>query len=202
MINKKRRVGVFGGTFNPPHTAHVRVAKAFVESADLDQLLVIPTNEPPHKSYSGNVSASDRLKMCEIAFSCVSGTFVSDMEITRGGKSYTVETLSVLDTEDNELYLLCGTDMFLTLDTWFQASRIFELASICYVRRESDANIARLIAEKCEKYTKEFGARIIEIPTEVNSISSTEIRERMACGDFSEIPSAVAEYIKENKLYL
>ena len=96
MINKKRRVGVFGGTFNPPHTAHVRVAKAFVESADLDQLLVIPTNEPPHKSYSGNVSAADRLEMCEIAFSCVSGALVSDMEITRGGKSYTVETLSVL----------------------------------------------------------------------------------------------------------
>ena len=201
MINKKRRVGIFGGTFNPPHIAHVRVAKAFRESMDLDQIMLIPTNEPPHKSYSGSVSADDRFKMCQLAFSDIPNACVSDIEIARGGKSYTVETLSSLSSEDTELYLLCGTDMFLSLDTWFQAKRIFTLASICYVRREADAELTSLIEEKREKYINEYGARIFEIPTAVEEISSTEVRERMLSGDFSGIPTSVIVYIKERNLY-
>lgn len=202
MINKKLRVGIFGGTFNPPHIAHINVAKSFVEKAELDLLWVVPTNEPPHKSYSGNVSARDRYKMCEIAFARVPKSKISDAEISRGGKSYTVDTLQHYAQDDTDLYLLCGTDMFLSLDTWFMAERIFSLASICYVRRESDAELSLLIEEKKEKYINKYGAKIIEIPSEVQEISSTKIRERILSGDFSEIPAEVSEYIKERKLYL
>ena len=201
MIKKKLRVGIFGGTFNPPHVAHVRVARAFVEKAALDSLLIIPTNEPPHKSYSGSVSAQDRLKMCKLAFSDVSGSHVSDMEISRGGKSYTIETISSLANENTELFLLCGTDMFLSLDTWFQAEKIFKLATICYVRREADFKNELLIRSACERYISDFGASVIEIESETTVISSTEIRNRILNGDFCEIPESVAEYIKERGLY-
>lgn len=202
MINQRRRVGIFGGTFNPPHIAHVRVAKAFYERAELDLLWIIPTNQPPHKKYAGNVSAQDRFNMCELAFSEISGASVSDIEIVRGGKSYTVDTLTCLSADDIELFLLCGTDMFLSLDTWFQAEKIFKLATICYVRREDDAEIATVIDAKRIEYVKKFCARIMEIPIGVQEVSSTDIRERIVSGDYGEIPSKVAEYIKERKLYL
>ncbi len=202
MINKKRRVGIFGGTFNPPHIAHVRVAKAFYECAGLDMLWVIPTNQPPHKKYSGNVSAQDRFNMCRLAFSDIPGACVSDIEIARGGKSYTVDTLMHLADDDTELYLLCGTDMFLSLDTWFRADKIFKLATICYARRESDKDIAAAIDAKRKEYIDVHCAKIIEIPTDVKEISSTDIRERIVKEDYAEIPVEVVEYIKERKLYL
>lgn len=198
----KRRVGIFGGTFNPPHIAHVRVAHSFVQRAGLDLLLIIPTNDPPHKTYSGNVSAQDRLKMCELAFSSIPKASISDIEVARGGKSYTVETLEALKGDNTELYLLCGTDMFLSLDTWYQAEKIFKLAKICYVRRECEDKNNSLIELAREKYIEKYNASIMEIPTEVTEISSTDIRDRVACGNYFDIPESVAEYIKERNLYL
>lgn len=202
MSGKKQRIGIFGGTFNPPHIAHVRVADAFVKALSLDKLLIIPTNDPPHKFYSGNVSAADRMKMCEIAFSSVPKASVSDIEIARGGKSYTVKTLETIKDDGKEIFLMCGTDMFLSLDTWFQAEKIFEMATICYVRRETDDCVDPLINNAREKYVSRYGASVVEIPSQVTVVSSTEIRERLSQGNYSDIPQAVAEYIRERKLYL
>ena len=202
MIAEKERVGIFGGTFNPPHIAHVRVAEAFVNAASLDSLLIIPTNDPPHKSYSGSVSAHDRLKMCELAFSDVPKASVSDIEIARGGKSYTVKTLEAISKDGREIFLLCGTDMFLSLDTWFQADKIFSMATICYVRREADCDTLTLIDAACERYIKKYSATVIEIKADVTVLSSTDVREGILHGDYGEIPELVAKYIKERNLYL
>ena len=198
---KKRRFGIFGGTFNPPHIAHVRVGMAFVEGAELDSLLIIPTNDPPHKLYSGSVSATDRFKLCELAFSGIDKARVSDMEIARGGKSYTVETLKALSSEDVELYLLCGTDMFLSLDTWFMAEEIFKLATICFVRRELEEEYDAAIEKARKRYIDKYSASVLEIKSEVTVLSSTNVRERITLGDYSEIPEPVAEYIRERDLY-
>ena len=126
---KKKRVGVYGGTFSPPHIAHVRVAKAFSDALSLDKLLIIPAFLPPHKQVDKNISANTRLEMCRLAFSDIENAEVSDIEIARGGKSYTAITLESLSSDDVELFLLCGTDMFLTLDSWYSPKKIFERAA-------------------------------------------------------------------------
>ena len=114
----KKRVGIFGGTFNPPHIGHVEAAKAFVENACLDSLIIMPAFIPPHKEYDSIVTCEERLEMCKIAFKDVDKATVSDLEISRGGKSYTYLTLQELTSDEVELYFLCGTDMIISMDTW------------------------------------------------------------------------------------
>ena len=197
-----RKVGIYGGTFSPPHIGHVEAARAFLRAVALDELIIIPTFTPPHKAYSGQVSADDRLGMCELAFSKLPKTSVSDLEIRRGGKSYTYLTLEELSSSDVELYLLCGTDMFITLDEWKNAERIFELAHICYLRRENDLNTEALIEQKKAKYITEYSARITAISHEVIEVSSTELRDVVSSGRNSElIPKDVFEFIERRGLY-
>ena len=137
-MTSKKKIGIYGGTFNPPHIAHVRACKAFYDCIKPDQMLVIPDFLPPHKEIAGGADTEDRLEMTRIAFSSMPYITVSEMEILRGGRSYTAITLSELKKEDNELYFLCGTDMLLTLDSWYRPDMIFDLATICYVRREDE----------------------------------------------------------------
>ena len=200
---KKKRVGVYGGTFNPPHLGHVGAAEAFCRDALLDELIIMPDFLPPHKELSSAVSADDRLRMCELAFSHIEKACVSDMEIKRGGRSYTSDTLEALAEPDRELYFLCGTDMLLTLSEWYRPERIFELATICYVRRETDVETSLLIDQKIDYYKRKFAAKIIKIePIEVREVSSSEIRDAVR-GESSVncIPENVLSYIKEKGFY-
>lgn len=202
-MTKKRRVGIYGGTFNPPHLGHVGAADAFCHSVPLDELIIMPDFLPPHKELSSAVSADDRLRMCELAFSHIEKANVSDLEIRRGGRSYTSDTLEALAAPDRELYFLCGTDMLLTLSEWYRPERIFELATICYVRRETDLETSLLIDERIDNYKRKFDAKIIKIePIEVREVSSSEVRE--ALKDDSEvdcIPEKVLKYIREKGFY-
>ena len=97
--------------------------------------MIIPDCLPPHKEYSGSVTEEQRLEMCKLAFGHIENVTISDMEIKRGGRSYTSVTLEELTSPDRELYFLCGTDMFLTLESWYRPEVIFDLATICYIRR-------------------------------------------------------------------
>ena len=202
-MTKKRRVGIYGGTFNPPHNGHVGSAEAFSKEAALDELIIMPDFLPPHKEIAAAVAAEDRLKMCQLAFSHIEKARVSDMEIKRGGRSYTAITLEEVSAPDIDLYFLCGTDMLLTLSEWYRPERIFELATICYVRRENDEEITRKIDEKVKDYQERYHARIIKIqPSEVKVISSSELRQSLLSGINSDlIPSSVMNYIKEKELY-
>ena len=199
----KKKIGIYGGTFNPPHIAHVRACQAFYDTVKPDELLVIPDFLPPHKEISGQVSTDDRLEMTRLAFSSFSGAVVSDMEIKRGGRSYTAITLTELKKEDNELYFLCGTDMFLSLDSWYRPDIIFSLATICYVRRENETENAKRLSEITEYYKKKYNASIIPVLCEVTELSSTELRNKIKTGaDVSALlPKNVNEYIQKRGFY-
>ena len=195
----RMRVGIFGGTFNPPHKGHVNAAEAFVTGASLDKLIIMPAFIPPHKEYESVVSCEDRLEMCKIAFKDVNKTTVSDLEISRGGKSYTYLTLEELSQDGVELFFLCGTDMILSMDTWKDPEIIFSLANICYIRRECDPKKSSFLKEKCEEYRAKFGAKVIEIESDVVEISSTEIRDGLINEDF--LPADLIRYIDKKGLY-
>ena len=198
------RIGIFGGTFSPVHNGHVSAAKSFMEQMWLDILFVIPTGTSPHKEMSGGADAYDRLRMCEAAFSGLDGVIVSDMEIRREGKSYTVDTLRQLYDPENRLFLLCGTDMMLTLDKWRDADEIFKLCYPVYMRRENDEVITNLIIKKNAEYKEKYGRIATRITGDAIVVSSSEVREKIQKGEdiSSLVPPAVEAYIKEKGLYL
>ena len=195
------KLGIYGGTFSPIHMGHVCAAEDFLREFGLERLLVIPTSTPPHKAEVVGASAEDRLEMARLAFmDSDSRIEVSDFEIRRGGKSYTVNTLENFAT-GNELYMLVGTDMFLTLDLWYHSEEIFRLSDIVLKRR--DGGDGRLIADKADEYRRRFGARIHIMEDAPLEISSTELRGLIRSGRPTEglIPDSVAEYIAANHLY-
>lgn len=197
------RVGIYGGSFSPVHNGHIAAAKAFMEQMWLDILYIIPANLPPHKELAGGASAIERLEMCDLAFKGIDGIVVSDMEMRRGGKSYTVDTLRELSDPDRKLFLLCGTDMMLSLDTWYKADEIFKLCQPVYIRRENDRGLDAQIIAKVKEYQDKYGKVVRRIVTDPIEISSTQVRERIAgghgIGDL--VPSSVARYIRVNGIY-
>ena len=199
------KLGIYGGTFSPPHIGHVRAASAFAEQLGLDKLLVIPANIPPHKSAEGIIPARERLALSKLAFEGVEKAEVSDIEIKRRGKSYTFDTLSSLAGRGDELYLLCGTDMMLTFDTWYRFADIFTLATVALAHRYAPTpEESAKINEKIREYREKFGARIVELGITPTEISSTEIRKIIASGGDASayLPEKEYAYIKKKGLYL
>ena len=198
------RIGIYGGTFSPPHNGHIAAAKAFMEQMWLDFLYVIPTATPPHKEMDVPVDAAHRLEMCRLAFSDVEGVYVSDVEMRRGGRSYTVDTLRELTGPDRRLFLLCGTDMMLTLGNWREPEEIFNLSYPVYIRREKDPIIDKQIVQKIAEYNEKYGKVVRRIVTEPIELSSNLVRKRLANGeDVSHlIPASVEKYIRDNHLYV
>ena len=197
------RIGIFGGTFAPVHNGHVEAAKAFMEQMKLDYLYIMPACMPPHKQIDSSDDPIYRLKMCELAFSGIDGVLISDLEIKRGGKSYTYDTLVELSRPDARLFFMCGTDMVLTFDTWYRAEDLFKLCYPVYVRRENDPIMTQRIVEKINGYYQKYGVMFRRIITEPITLSSTQIRNKVAAGeDISAlVPSEVERFIKENGLY-
>ena len=197
------RIGIYGGSFSPIHNGHIRALKAFLDQMQLDFVYVIPTYIPPHKQTSGVIDSRHRLKMCELALEGVDGVVVSDIGIARGGTSYTVDTLRSLYREENRLFLLMGTDMMLTLDTWREPEEIFRLCYPVYMRRENDKANDALIVKKISEYLSKYGKVVRRIMADPIEISSTEIRRRLSKGDdvSAYLPEKVIDYIKENQLF-
>lgn len=197
------RIGIYGGTFSPVHNGHVQAAKAFMEQMWLDILYVIPTGVTPHKEMDGEATAADRLEMCRLAFEGVDGVIISDMEIKREGKSYTVDTLRELYHPDNRLFFLMGTDMLLTLDKWREPEEIFRLCYPVYIRRETDDALDAEIVGKITQYHDKYGKVVRRIVADAIQVSSTEIRKAVAEGRSitDKVPAAVARYMGERGLY-
>ena len=198
------RVGIYGGTFAPIHNGHVASAKAFMEQMKLDYLFIIPTYLPPHKEISASDDPLYRLKMCELAFESVDGVVISDVEIRRGGKSYTYDTLKELSREGTRLLLMCGTDMVLTFDTWYRFEDILKMCYPVYVRREDDPLLGSRVVAKITEYYQKYGVMFRRIVTDPIDLSSTEIRRAVKEGrDISGmVPEGVARFIRDNGLYL
>ena len=197
------RIGIYGGTFSPPHNGHVAAAKAFMEQMWLDFLYVIPAGTPPHKEMDVPVDAAHRLEMCRLAFSGIEGVYVSDLEMRREGRSYTVDTLRELAGDDRRLFLLLGTDMMLTLDQWREPDEIFKLSYPVYIRREKDAILDKKIVQKIADYNQKYGKVVRRIVTEPIELSSNLVRERLASGESIShlVPASVEKYIRDNHLY-
>lgn len=198
-----RRVGIYGGTFAPPHVGHVEAAKAFMKQMRLDYLYVIPAAVPPHKQGEYVVDPFHRLAMCDLAFSGIDGVIVSDLELRRGGVSYTVDTLRELTAPDTRLFLFCGTDMFLTLDQWYRADEIFKLCYPIYIRRENDPIITKKILSKIGEYTEKYNAVVRRVVTDPIEISSSLVRKTLReGGDISKmVDPKVKMYIDDHCLF-
>ena len=198
------RIGIYGGTFAPVHNAHVATAKLFMEQMRLDYLFVIPSAIPPHKEVDPLDDPKHRLKMCELAFAGMEGVIVSDIEIERGGKSYTYDTVKALSSEGRRLLLLCGTDMVLSFDTWYRYEDILKMCYPTYVRRENDPLITSRIVAKIGEYYEKHGVMFRRIVTDPMPMASTDIRRAVKEGrDISDlVPPAVEKFIRENRLYL
>lgn len=203
------KIGVYGGTFNPPHLGHITAARAVFDLLQLDRLLLIPAGLPPHKEMpAGSPTPQQRLEMTRLAgeqTGLSSKVQILDMELVRTGKSYTSDTLAALKQmyPDDELWLLMGTDMFLTLQAWHAPEEILRLAGIAaFGRTEEDSE--ELFSVQREYLTKTYpGCRIftLTIPGVVD-VSSTEIRAALAKGTGAELLApAVYGYILRNKLY-
>lgn len=198
-----RRVGIYGGTFAPPHIGHVEAARAFMKQMRLDYLFVIPAAIPPHKKLDFEIDPIHRLAMCDLAFSGIDGVIVSDLELRRGGVSYTVDTLRELTAPDTRLFLFCGTDMFLTLDQWYQAEEIFKLCYPIYIRRENDPFITSKILKKIGEYTEKYNAIVRRVVGDPIEISSSLVRKTLReGGDISKmVDPKVAMYIQDHGLF-
>lgn len=197
------RVGIYGGTFSPPHNGHIAAAKAFMEQMWLDFLFVVPAAVPPHKEIGQVASAEHRFRMTQLAFQGIEGVYVSDLELRREGKSYTVDTLRELSGDDRRLFLLCGTDMMLALDEWYEPEELFRLCYPVYARREKDPVIDAKIIQKISFYQEKYGKIVRKIQMEPVEISSTEVRKKIAAGESvaNLIPPLVEQYIFDNHLY-
>ena len=197
------RVGIYGGAFAPIHIGHVEAAKAFMKQLWLDVLFVVPTVKSPHKKMDTTASDDDRVEMCRRAFEGVEGVIVSDIEIRRGDTSYSIETLRSFTDEDRRLFMLCGTDMMLTLGEWDDADEIFRLCYPAYIRREDDRELDAKIIETNTRYFETFGKYVIKIDAPVIDISSSRLRDMMRRGEdvSAYMPARVLEYIDEKGLY-
>ena len=197
-------IGIYGGTFDPPHIGHIQACKNFLDSFKVDKMYVIPTSIPPHKVRNSIVDGATRLEMCKIAFENLSPDIeVSDVELNRQGKSYTADTIKHFKELGNDtIYFLCGTDMFLTLDKWYKPEYILSNAVIVCMRRECDNHNTLAIKEKALVYEDKFNAKIHFLNYDAIEISSSEIRENIEDESIKNALSPdVLAFIRANGLY-
>ena len=198
------KIAVFGGTFNPVHKAHLKIANEFVSLLNLDKVLIIPTFIPPHKNSSELADGAHRMNMCKLVF--MGEKFqVSDIEIKRQGKSYSYDTLCELKRvyPDDELYFIIGSDMLLSFDKWYRYEDILSMCTLCVMTRENEIGRETLL-EYARNVLKLREDEIIISNSKAYEMSSTLIREKIRrnenLSDF--LTEEVENYIKENKLYV
>ena len=203
------KIGVYGGTFNPPHLGHLTAARSVFELLNLDLLLLIPAGLPPHKELpAGSPTAVQRLEMTRLAGEQLGlGDKVRtlDIELERGGRSFTSDTLAQLREQypDSELWLLMGTDMFLTLQTWHEPEKILSLAGVAAFGRTEEDTEELFSAQRDYLYRAYPQARIFTLTLPgVIDVSSTELREKLAKGRGANLLApAVYGYILREGLY-
>lgn len=194
------RHAIFGGSFNPIHNDHVKLALQFAEEFDLDRVTLIPTYTTPLKDNSAIVDGSHRYQMCRLATEDYPQLEVSDIELTRGGMSYTSDTIASFMDDGDELFLIVGADMYVTLDKWHEFRFIFENATILVAPR--DELDYHSLKEKYEEY-KIYGCRTLISREYVGPLSSTAVRTAVKAGEdiSGMVDEKVARYIAENHLY-
>lgn len=197
------RVGVLGGTFNPPHLAHLLCASEAADQLRLDRVLFVPAFEPPHKEVAGGATPEERAELCDLAVADDPRLEVSRVELERGGRSYTVDTLRALQAthSDTELTFIVGGDMALTLPTWHEPRELLGLARLAVAER---SGVGRQdIVDRLRAALGPVEDRIDFFAMPRLDLSSSEIRRRLAEGRSVRylVPAAVASHIAAQGLY-
>jgi len=199
------RLGLFGGSFDPVHYGHLLLAEICREECHLDQVWFMPAATAPHKRNQGHASDSQRLEMLRLAIAGQETFQVSDVEIERGGISYTVDTLKVIRAQrpTDELFFLIGADSLDDFHNWREPKTICQLATIIVVDRHGSqrVDLERFAVFADPQRLEEIRKHRVEFP--LIEISSTDIRHRAAAGKSIRfrLPRAVEKYIETNKLY-
>ena len=201
-----RRLGVYGGAFDPPHQAHVALAEAAIGQLDLDRLQIVPTGDAWHKS-SDLSPARHRLRMCELAFGALSKVQVDARELHRKGPSYTADTLAELQSEhvQAELFLLMGADQARDFVRWHQQGPILRMATLAIAERSgpggAQLDVQNPLPGLCSELQQQARVQLLTLPALPHS--ATQVRTRVASGqDISDlVPPAVARYIADHQLY-
>ena len=195
------KIGVYGGSFNPPHKGHINLADTAVRELGLDKLCIMPVGDPWYKDDSNLAAGNYRIRMCDLAFNTNEKAVISDWEIKSKERNYTVSTIHRIRSEypDAEIYLIMGSDMFLTLENWFKFTELRDMVTFVTAARlkEIDDEIV-----KYKSYLEAKGAKTEILDIDVMPVNSTQIRENLSQkGEDENITSEVLEYIKQNGLY-
>jgi nicotinate-nucleotide adenylyltransferase len=207
------RIAILGGTFNPVHYGHLRAAEELRELLELSRVLFIPVCLPPHKGDGEVIDAMDRLEMVRLAVKDNEFFEVSDMEIKRGGRSFTIDTLEEL--KNVETTVIVGADSFNEITTWRAYEKLFTVADFAVVPRPGyqekkmeealPVELAEKFCydEKLKAYVSTYGHKVRFVDTTLFDISSSEIRRRIRTGLSIKylVPPAVEEYVMEKGIY-
>ena len=197
-----KKIAIFGGAFNPIHNGHIHLAMTYQVRVKYDELLLNPSRISPHKDSGALIGGEHRLRMCQLVASHYEGFTASDMELRRDGKSFTIDTVQQLREAypGDKLYMIVGSDMFLSLDSWHCSNELMKKVTVCAAARE-EGEYERLIKKQLELDTMGMKSIICEI--DALPVSSTMLRERLQRGlpvsDY--LPDYIERYIEENHLY-
>ena len=195
------RIGIYGGTFNPPHRGHIQAARQAVELLHLDRLLFVPDGCPPHKTMpEGSPPAWERLDLVRLAAQSVPKAEVSDLELRRDGKSYTADTLELLHQSypHDQLFLHMGTDMLLTFPQWNKPEKICRFATLAVMLRDrEEPQLQERLQAQAQVIRKKLNGKVKFLKNEMLPMTSTDVRRMLtfqAVGDM--LPPEVLERIR------
>jgi nicotinate-nucleotide adenylyltransferase len=195
------RIGILGGTFNPPHLGHLVAGQEAYRELELDRVMLIPARIPPHKPVEHEPGPEHRLALCRLATQDDDRFEVSQLELERDGPSYTVDTLEQLSSQvpNNELFLVVGGDIAAGLPDWHRPERVLELANLAIAKRRGTTRDS--VQEALATLRGGDRARFFQMPR--IGVSSTMIRRRVAAGQPIRylVPDRVVDYIERHELY-
>ncbi len=196
------RLGILGGTFNPPHLGHLVCSQEAYRELQLDRVMLIPARIPPHKPVEHEPGPEHRLELCRLAVADDDRFEVSAIELGRDGPSYTVDTLKELTSKasTSELFLIVGGDIAAGLPSWREPERVLELATLAIAKRRGTSRAA--VESSLHELNDGGRARFFQMPR--IGVSSTMIRRRVRAGQPIRylVPDRVAEYIEQHQLYV
>lgn len=193
-----KKLGIYGGSFDPPHNGHIAVAEECRLALGLDEVMFVPNNQNPLRRAT-SADASDRLEMVRLAIEGLEGFSVSDIEVTRGGKSYTVDTIDELRMVfPAKIWLVVGADALLTIDSWHESERLPRLCRIAAVSRPGTE-----LPSVLSRISEDIAEIVDLVEMKPVAVSSSRIREALERGHSAEqwVSQPVWEYIKNRGLY-
>jgi nicotinate-nucleotide adenylyltransferase len=222
-VQVSSRIGLLGGTFNPVHNGHLAIAREARQTLALDRVILIPSGDPPHKPPDGVAPAKARYEMVRLAIACDPSLAISDIEVGRTGKSYTIDTIRLLQEEygrQTPLYFLIGLDAFLEFPTWRDPQTLLTLCSFVVLSRPGlsfqalsalpllpplpQASLVDLDAGKRARLDVAVGSQaLICLRLAPSEVSASDIRARIARGASTAnlLPPAVESYILQHHIY-